>query len=269
MLPPFLQEAYRLTKSPRGYLEEMHWHRLRRMPRNVPATLRVAGRQLAVCDGPSAAKTAEEFFGHRRPLQFTSDRQAPVIYDVGANVGITVLYWKKLYPKSRVVAFEPDPHVFDFLVRNCGNLPNVTLNNAAAWTSDGEMQFHSTGADGGCLSKFTDDSNFFPTFPVKTIRLRDALDEPIDLLKMDIEGAEIDVLADCADRLSNVKRLFVECHSFEHAEQRLDELMRVLRHAGFRVHIENSEHVNSQPFVTRRVFSGKDLHFNLFANRQG
>ena len=148
MVPPFFQEAYKLARSPRAYLEEMNWHRLRRMPRNVSTTLRAAGRRLAVCDGPSAAKTAEEFFGRRQPLRFASDRVDPVIYDVGSNVGITVLYWKQLYPRSRVVAFEPDPHVFDFLVRNCGAIPNVTLNNVAVWTSDGEMQFHPTGEIG-------------------------------------------------------------------------------------------------------------------------
>src|ERR1700741_4710485 len=68
--------------------------------------------------------------------------------------------------------------------------------------------------------------------------MRDWLNEPIDLLKLDIEGAEFDVLKDCDDRLSIVKCLFVEYHSFASQRQRLPELFAMLRDAGFRVHVQ-------------------------------
>ncbi len=56
------------------------------------------------------------------------------------------------------------------------------------------------------------------TATVGAVRLRDLLTEPVDLLKMDIEGAAVDVLMDCADRLLLIKRLVVEYQFFEGQE---------------------------------------------------
>src|SRR5947209_17952551 len=75
-------------------------------------------------------------------------------------------------------------------------------------------------------------------------------DRPVDFLKLDIEGAETEVLADCADLLGKVENLFVEYHSFSDEPQSIHTLLSVLRGAGFRVHV----HVSSgsrQPFIFR------------------
>jgi hypothetical protein len=102
---------------------------------------------------------------------------------------------------------------------------------------------------------------------VKAVRLRSYLaGETVDLLKIDIEGAETVVLKDCADLLSNVERLFVEYHSFEDRPQTLQELLAVLSGAGFRVHAETIG-VTSQPFVKRQTYLGMDMQMNIFADR--
>ena len=99
-----------------------------------------------------------------------------------------------------------------------------------------------------------------------TSRLRDYLGEPIDLLKLDIEGAEVDVLLDCRDRLTNVARVFVEYHSFAESEQRLDILLALLKTSGFRVYIQ-TEVCPPRPFVKRTPYMGMDLQLNIFAVR--
>jgi hypothetical protein len=98
------------------------------------------------------------------------------------------------------------------------------------------------------------------------VRLRDFLDSPVDLLKLDIEGAGTDVLLDCANRLTDVGAVFVEYHSFAGSEQRLDVLLSSLKSAGFRVLIQ-TEMCPPQPLIERRNYLGIDLQWNVFGVR--
>ena len=68
---------------------------------------------------------------------------------------------------------------------------------------------------------------------VSTVRLRDYLAQRVDMLKLDIEGAETDVMLDVSDRLRDVHNIFVEYHSFADRPQRLDELTRRAAQTGF------------------------------------
>ena len=267
VMPGIAREAYHWLQSPADYQLEAEIQRLRRAPRYTPMTMQIDGRQISVIDGPSAASMAAHIFCQPQSMRFRADRANPYILDCGANVGISVLYWKSLYPHARVVAFEPDPWAFSCLRDNCAAFPDVELQQSAVWTMNGEMVFASDGADGGCLAVYNEAKAPRVTAKVKTVRLRDLLTEPIDLLKIDIEGAEVDVLVDCADRLGHVQRLFVEYHSFEGREQRLDELLRVLRDAGLRILLDSSEHGIKRPFMGRHAINRKDMHVNVFAVR--
>jgi hypothetical protein len=72
-----------------------------------------------------------------------------------------------------------------------------------------------------------------PKVGVPAVRLRDWLREPIDLLKLDIEGAELAVLQDCRDRLHQVRNLTVEVHEFEPARRQTGAMFQLLADAGF------------------------------------
>jgi hypothetical protein len=102
---------------------------------------------------------------------------------------------------------------------------------------------------------------------VPATRLRDHLIEPVELLKLDIEGAEVDVLLDCRDRLSQVRNLFMEYHSFSGQPQRLQAFFGVIEEAGFRVHT-HPDVPAPQPFLSRPVMNGKDLRMNVFCFRE-
>jgi hypothetical protein len=88
------------------------------------------------------------------------------------------------------------------------------------------------------------------------------------MLKMDIEGAEIEVLKDCYGSLSNVRNLFVEFHCYVGQPQRLSEITKVLEAAGFRYFIMQPEN-RSRPFLnkTNKFNSEMDLQLNIFAYR--
>ena len=68
----------------------------------------------------------------------------------GANIGLSVLYFKRLFPACRIYAYEPDPYIFEILQRNVTefHLTDVTLVNEAVAEFSGELGFKSDHADG-------------------------------------------------------------------------------------------------------------------------
>jgi FkbM family methyltransferase len=254
------------------WLQRLHERReIRRLcalPRYQATSTRLLGRPVHVVDAPSFLMSYREIFG-RQVYRFPSTRESPRILDCGANIGLGTLFWKRLYPGARLTAFEPDPAIFRALARNCAvwQVNRVELIDRAVWSDDGETRFWPEGGySGRLLPKGSVDSR--ASIPVRTVRLRDYLRGPIDLLKLDIEGAEVEVLVDCADRLDRVERLFVEYHSFLGQEQRIDTLLSVLRSAGFRAYLQ-PQLATWNPFVTHLDVQGMDQTVNIYGCRDG
>ena len=104
---------------------------------------------------------------------------------------------------------------------------------------------------------------------VSTVRLLEFLDseESIDLLKVDIEGAECDVLEDCQESLGNVKNIFIEYHSWNNCSQNLSKLLRILEQNNFRYFI-NGLCGRKHPFVNKGLHQNMDLQLNIFGVRR-
>jgi FkbM family methyltransferase len=195
--------------------------------------------------------------------RFNTARSEPLIIDCGANIGLAVLYWKQLYPAARIEAFEPDPIIFRVLENNTAGLNSVTLHATAVWRDASILPFRVEGSWGGRLCVSGDEASS----EVPATRLRDLLDESVDMLKLDIEGAEYDVLLDCFDRLHNVANLFVEYHSFVNMPQILPELLNILTSSGFRYFIVGNNN-RSHPLTFHAPSSdGMDLQLDIFAYR--
>ncbi len=241
--------------------------RLRAMPRYEPTTTRLLGETVHVIDAASFLSAYREIF-ERGIYDFPSPREDPRIIDCGANIGLGVLFWKRRYPRSQIVAFEPDPTAFEALVWNCRHwgVKGVECINKAVWSEQGEYPFARDGADAGHLLLGGTDEGAMSIL-VPTVRLRDYLVAPVDLLKLDIEGAETEVLEGCSDVLDVVARVFVEYHSRTDREQNLDALLAVLRVAGFRVHIQPGL-TSGQPFLKVPDSYGMDQRLNIFAFRK-
>jgi hypothetical protein len=137
----------------------------------------------------------------------------------------------------------------------------VDLVEAAAWTQPGALPF----ARGGSLAGRIDPHGRGAAVPA--VRLRDWLAEPVDLLKLDIEGAETAVLADCADRLAGVARLFVEYHGAAGAPQTLHAVLALLDAAGFRCYLRE-EYAPARPFLERPARAGFDQQLAIYALRE-
>src|SRR5690348_16684279 len=116
--------------------------RLAGMPRHTPFTTTLLGAPLQGVDGPSFSSSYHDIF-RRGIYRFDAHRAAPYIVDCGANIGLSIIYFKRLYPASRITAFEADDRVFEVLAHNVRafDLKDVALCNRAVWHEDGDVTF--------------------------------------------------------------------------------------------------------------------------------
>lgn len=190
---------------------------------------------------------------------FKSDKKSPLIIDCGANIGLSIIYFKRLFPEAKIIGFEPDEKIFKILEENLSQFEfqDIALENKAVWVHNEGLNFRTDGAVGGNLLEKEDTSGT----AVKTARLNDYLDQDINFLKIDIEGAEFDVLNDCRDLLVNVENIFVEYHSSLKDEQNLSSILQILSDAGFRYYIKEAWENMKYPYIDK-----KGLHFDLQLN---
>jgi FkbM family methyltransferase len=267
--------SYRARRRERKQAERER-ARLRALPRYEPTATDLLGQPLRVPDAASFLSAHQAIF-EQGIYAFETGHDAPRILDGGANIGLATLYWKRRHPGARITAFEPDPAIFEVLAWNCRThgLHDVELVPRGLWSQDGTLRFAPDGADGGHVTPAGheteathEEAAAAGTTSVAVTRLRPYLEAEarVDLLKLDIEGAETEVLLDCDGALGHVQRVFVEFHSYVGQEQCLDDVVGVLARAGFRLHAQ-PELVSPQPFVRHLDDHGMDHRLNLFAYR--
>jgi FkbM family methyltransferase len=249
-------------------MDHVRWHMLKwklsPVKRHEQTTVSAGGYRLVLPDAASFLSAYREIFVNKI-YSFPFPGGRPQILDLGANIGLSVLFFKRLFPHSTITAFEPDPVIFRFLKENIrsNGVSGVELVNKAAWTEDGALAFTADGADGGRVTAEGGGS----TIAVEGIDLAAYLGHRrFDFIKMDIEGAEEVVLPACEAQLRSVKYLFLEYHSRNGKRQQLAQLLAVLARAGFRVHLHNMN-VSPRPFMELVDHGGHDLLVNLFAWR--
>lgn len=262
----WFQSLLRLTRDAEYRRASVLALRYDSFPRRRPSSVVVNGVRTHFGDGGSFTRTYEDIFANR-VYEFATENPRPLILDFGAHFGVSVLFFKQRYPGARVIAYEADPDVFGYLKRNveAHHLKDVHIYNEAVWTTAGEMRFEVDGADAGRLGEGMGKQG---SIIVPTVSAADILaaHERIDFLKLDIEGAEDDVLVGCEGLLDRVENLFVEYHSTATRPQRLDEILRLLTRAGFRLAIA-PEFFLEKPFLKRPHKHYFDLQLNISAYR--
>lgn len=263
-------DVIRYPLSPHGRLPRAKRRELARLARDETRSISetgIFGPPFSIISGPAFSFLYAEI-SQRGIYKFSADSDTPYIIDCGANVGVALVYFKRLYPKARIVCFEPDPTVFRELENNAKTFGynDVELVNTGVWDEDTTISFK-TDSD-STAGRVVRSGNEIGEETVRVTRLKTYLSEPVDFLKMDIEGAERRVLMDCIDDLRNVKRIFVEHHSFVGQPQELKEVITVLSDSGFRLYLEPTGPLPQQPFETRAIHKGMDSLVNLFGLRE-
>lgn len=235
------------------------------IPRFHEFSIKLNGWYLCIPDSASFLSAYKEIFV-QKIYAFKFQNKAPRILDLGANIGLSILFFKHLYPEAQIVAFEADKKIYDCLKKNVhGNgYHDVQLINKAIWSESTTLKFTPDGADGGRLAIAEGQE----LLEVEAVAISEILENhKFDFIKMDIEGAEKLVLPACEKYLTEVKFLFVEYHSLVGETQSLDKILHILSKSGFRIDIHNLI-CQPSPFINWHIYNGFDLQLNIFARKE-
>jgi FkbM family methyltransferase len=215
---------------------------------------RPMGFQVEHFDRTTVRYLYREIFA-RQYYHFVASTNSPTILDCGANVGMASIYFKWLYPNSKIKAFEPDPATFGLLQRNLNrNRLDVETYNCALWDENGELDFYVDTSHPGSLLMSTDASRLHvEAIKVKSRKLSDFINGPIDFMKLDVEGAEHRVFNDLIQtgRLKNIRQMAIEYHHSSGQNQPcLAQFLHGLESSGFQYEL----HASRFPVTSNRGF---------------
>jgi FkbM family methyltransferase len=199
---------------------------------------------------------------------FKTTNASPLIIDCGGYIGISALFFKLNYPQSKVVVFEPDSENFDLAKENIDSwgFENIELHKKAVWINSEDLEFYESNSMASSVHAINTGGN---KVKVSAIRLKDFLDQKVDFLKIDIEGAEYEVLLDIKSRLLNVEKMFVEYHGYYHEMNKLNTILNILTEENFKWYIKEAENVYPRPFYDKKIIDTYDVQLNIFAFKNG
>lgn len=170
------------------------------------------------------------------------------IIDAGANIGLTSLYFKSVFPESEIYAIEPNKDNFKILAKNIkdNHLKKIRLTDKAIWDKETKL-IPVTFRDGLDWSfsleeyeKGHEKETCFETTTIPKI-LQETGWQTIDLLKIDIEGGEAKLFENpemVKPWLSKVNAIVIEIHDELGVRPRI---MTLLKESGFSL-IDHGEH---------------------------
>ncbi len=137
------------------------------------------------------------------------------IIDCGANIGLSAVYFANKYPLAKIVAIEPDKGNFQYLLRNTKPYQNVVCLNKAIWNKEAQMDIVDPGSGNWGLQTVV--THTASEHSIAAVTLEQVMKENnfshIDLLKIDIEGAEEDLFRDNYDYwLHKTRVIAIELH---------------------------------------------------------
>ena len=159
----------------------------------------------------------EIFFKKIYALPRVEKAAVKTVVDLGANIGLSALYFLQQYPQAQVICIEPDASNFEMLQKNFSQeikTGKVKVLQEAAMGTDGFVSFES--ADAKYNSRVTQDGTGkkIPAISMVSLMQRAGISH-IDILKIDVEGAEKYIFSGNIDWLQKVDNILLETHSDE------------------------------------------------------
>ncbi len=183
-----------------------------------------------------------------RGYAFPLPKPPATIIDAGANIGLASLWFKKAYPGSTIIAVEPDEGNFHMLLKNTRHIGGILPLQAAIAPTDGVLAMDRRGsrASGFTTRVALPDERTVRAISIPTLMKEHGLNK-IDLLKIDIEGAEKELFeGPDLSWLEHVDTIAIELH---------DRMVPGCGHAFFRAlsGSPNRYEVHGQLVVVSRV----------------
>lgn len=134
-----------------------------------------------------------------------------LILDLGANIGIASIWFRLNYPESIIHAYEPNPEVYEILVKNTSSFNNIHCFNEAISNQKEKIDFN--------ISKRSFSSSVYLLNDYKKVHIDattidDALERIggfVDLMKIDIEGSEFEAI-EASKMMHRIKEIVGEVH---------------------------------------------------------
>jgi len=164
-----------------------------------------------------------------------------VIFEVGALDGKDSMLFKESFPKSNVYSFEGLPDIYDKFLKN---LSGISTYSKVVFNFDGEVPYHKKDVNGihGVFdrgSSYGSEVLKLPCCRLDTV-CREIGVSKIDMIKIDVEGATLEVLEGCGDILNTIKIMHIETEDYEFFKgQKLDcEVNNFLESRGFNLFLK-------------------------------
>jgi len=155
-----------------------------------------------------------------KDYDFNVTKQPKVLIDAGANIGLASIYFSNKYPNVKIIAIEPEQSNFQLLQENTEKYNNIIPVQAALWNKNGKINLVDPGLGhwGFMTDEKNSEENSFGTQCHEVISItvdkimNDYELDKIDILKIDIEGAEKEVFSDSSAWILKTNSLIVELH---------------------------------------------------------
>lgn len=155
-----------------------------------------------------------------REYDFVARTPPEVIVDAGANIGLASIYLANRYPDAQIISIEPEQGNFDLLKENVAPYPHVTPVHAALWHRIERINLIDPGwGNWGFVTGTGQPSDGLPGDTRHTVMgmtidkiMKDHGLTKIDILKVDIEGAEKEVFSDTSSWIDKVASIIIELH---------------------------------------------------------
>lgn len=134
------------------------------------------------------------------------------IVDAGAHIGLSSVFFASKYPRATVIAIEPEPSNYKMLLMNAKNYTNIKSMNAALWSQKTKMCIQNPDAPTWSFRVIEDTCGN----EIEAISITDVMSifdvNRIDILKIDIEGSELQVLNYSDSWMDYIGALIIELH---------------------------------------------------------
>jgi FkbM family methyltransferase len=187
------------------------------------------------------------------PLSRAKLGEVKQIVDLGANVGLSVRLWQQRFPQASVIAVEPDAGNFAICKKNVdatGSDNHVQLVQACVAAVKGKVYLDRSAEECAIIMSDAAIGEPVDALPLSEILEQCHAEPAIDILKVDIEGAEKQLFANCADWIGRVRSIMIELHPGYTTEMLLEDMQR--GGADFKIEWTNQTAGNPLRFLIRQ-----------------
>jgi len=200
-------------------------------------------------------------------IEYFTPKEGDIVVDIGAHIGrYTIISSKRVGANGKVIAIEADPSNFGMLNRNIelNQLTNVIPLNYAVYSKETKVKLYVSEEESGntiyntVISDRARKEEKFVEVNANTVdyllQSKGIKHEQVNWIKIDVEGAEFEVLKGAARTLSNSKdiALLIEIHNLRDSTNLYRPIIEFLKLHNFKIEFEKSHHGGEKHIIVRK-----------------